>query len=88
MAGLETGELNAVEDVPTKSVDRLKANKDVKLLPLLNWWIQISVANASAPPATASTAASSPECCQDSETVCIAPLCRVGPGGGLRPYFE
>ncbi len=50
VAGLETGELNAVEDVPTKSVDRLKRNKDAKLLPLLNWWIQIAIANASAPP--------------------------------------
>ncbi len=50
VAGLETGELNAVEDVPTKSVERLKANKDVKLLPLLNWWIQIAVANASQAP--------------------------------------
>jgi peptide/nickel transport system substrate-binding protein len=50
VAGLETGELNAVEDLPTKSLDRLKTNKDVKLLPLLNWWIQIAIGNASAPP--------------------------------------
>jgi len=50
VAGLETGELQAVEDVPTKSVDRLKTNKDVRLLPLANWWIQIATANASAPP--------------------------------------
>ena len=50
VAGLETGELQAVEDVPTKSVDRLKGNKDVKLLPLNNWWIQIATANASNPP--------------------------------------
>lgn len=50
VAGLETGELQAVEDLPTKSLDRLKANKDVKLLPLLNWWIQIGVGNASQPP--------------------------------------
>ncbi len=50
VAGLETGELQAVEDVPTKSIDRLKGNKDITLLPLLNWWIQIGVANASAPP--------------------------------------
>ena len=50
VAGLETGELQGVEDVPAKSVERLKANKDVKLLPLLNWWIQIATANASAAP--------------------------------------
>ena len=50
VAGLETGELQAVEDVPTKSTERLKTNKDIKLLPLNNWWIQIAVANASAAP--------------------------------------
>ena len=50
VAGLETGELQGVEDVPTKSVDRLKANKDVHILPLNNWWIQIATANASQPP--------------------------------------
>ena len=50
VAGLETGELQAVEDVPTKSTERLKTNKDVKLLPLPNWWIQIGVGNASQPP--------------------------------------
>lgn len=50
VAGLETGELQAVEDVPTKSTDRLKMNKDVKLLPLANWWIQIGVGNASQAP--------------------------------------
>ena len=50
VAGLETGELNAVEDVPTTSIARLKANAAVKLLPLPNWWIQIAIANASAPP--------------------------------------
>lgn len=50
VAGLETGELNAVEDVPSTSVARLRGNKDVKLLPLPNWWIQIALANASAPP--------------------------------------
>jgi peptide/nickel transport system substrate-binding protein len=50
VAGLETGELQAVEDVPTKSVDRLKGNKDIRILPLANWWIQIATMNASAPP--------------------------------------
>ena len=50
VAGLETGELHAVEDLPTKSLDRLKANKDVRLAPLTNWWIQISTINNSLPP--------------------------------------
>ena len=50
VAGLETGELQGVEDVPTKSVERLKANKDVRILPLNNWWIQIATANASLAP--------------------------------------
>ena len=50
VAGLETGELHAVEDVPTKSLDRLKTNKDIKLIPLLNWWIQIALPNLSNPP--------------------------------------
>lgn len=50
VAGLETGELHAVEDVPTKSLDRLKGMRDVRLLPLENWWIQIATANASQPP--------------------------------------
>jgi peptide/nickel transport system substrate-binding protein len=50
VAGLETGELNAVEDVPTKSLERLRADKGIKLLPLPNWWIQIALGNASTPP--------------------------------------
>ena len=50
VAGLETGELQAVEDVPTKSVERLKQNKAVKLIPLNNWWIQLALPNTSTPP--------------------------------------
>jgi peptide/nickel transport system substrate-binding protein len=50
VAGLQTGELQGVEDVPTKALADLKNNKDVKLLPLLNWWIQIALPNASVPP--------------------------------------
>ncbi len=50
VAGLQTGELQAVEDVPTKSVADLKTNKSVTLLPLLNWWIQIALPNTSQPP--------------------------------------
>ena len=50
VAGLQTGELQAVEDVPTKSLDELKKNKDVRLIPLNNWWIQIATLNTSNPP--------------------------------------
>ncbi len=50
VAGLQTGELQAVEDVPTKSVDALKKDPNVKLIPLLNWWIQIAIPNTSQPP--------------------------------------
>ncbi len=50
VAGLRTGELQGVEDVPTKSVDDLKKDKNIKLLPLKNWWIQIATPNTGAPP--------------------------------------
>jgi peptide/nickel transport system substrate-binding protein len=50
VAGLKTGELQGVEDVPPKSVPDLKGNKDITLLPLNNWWIQIAQVNTSQPP--------------------------------------
>lgn len=50
VAGLETGELHGVEDVPTKSTDSLKRNAAVTLLPLNNWWIQIALPNTSQAP--------------------------------------
>lgn len=50
VAGLETGELKAVEDVPTKAQAQLKTNKDVVLLPLENFWIHIMLPNTSFPP--------------------------------------
>jgi peptide/nickel transport system substrate-binding protein len=50
VAGLETGELMAVEDVPTKAQAELKGNKDVVLLPLENFWIHIMLPNTSFPP--------------------------------------
>ena len=50
VAGLQTGELHAVEDVPTKSVKELTADKAIAILPLKNWWIQISIPNTSVPP--------------------------------------
>ncbi|MBV9523258.1 MAG: ABC transporter substrate-binding protein [Alphaproteobacteria bacterium] len=50
VAGLETGELMAVEDVPTKAQGELKGNKDITLLPLENWWVHIALPNTSFPP--------------------------------------
>jgi peptide/nickel transport system substrate-binding protein len=50
VAGLRTGELQGVEDVPAKSVADLKTDKDITLLPLNNWWIQIALPNVSQPP--------------------------------------
>ncbi|MBI1773780.1 MAG: ABC transporter substrate-binding protein [Proteobacteria bacterium] len=50
VAGLETGELHGVEDVPTKSVERLKQNKSIVLKPLNNFWIPVAEVNASLPP--------------------------------------
>ncbi len=50
VAGLQTGEVQGVEDVPTKSLPTLKNNKNVTLLPLPNWWIQIAEPNTANPP--------------------------------------
>ncbi|HZF74510.1 MAG TPA: ABC transporter substrate-binding protein [Acetobacteraceae bacterium] len=50
VAGLETGELQAVEDVPTRSVQALRGNRNVTVLPLQNWWIQIALPNTANPP--------------------------------------
>ena len=50
VAGLQTGELQGVEDVPTKSVEALKNDTNVTLVPLPNWWVQISIPSTSAPP--------------------------------------
>jgi len=50
VAGLETGELDAVEDVPTKAAERLQDNADINLLPLDNWWIHIALINWGKPP--------------------------------------
>ena len=44
VAGMQTGELQGVEDIPTKSIPQLKNNKNITLLPLPNWWIQIAEA--------------------------------------------
>jgi peptide/nickel transport system substrate-binding protein len=50
LAGLQTGELQGVEDLPTKSLAALKADKAITLMPLPNWWIQIAYPNTSVPP--------------------------------------
>ena len=50
VAGLRTGELHGVEDLPTKALEDLKKNKDVTIVPLANWWVQIALPSTSAPP--------------------------------------
>lgn len=50
VAGLKTGELQGVEDLPTKSLPDLKTDKNITILPLKNWWIQISSPNVSVAP--------------------------------------
>jgi peptide/nickel transport system substrate-binding protein len=50
VAGLETGELQAVEDVPTIAQKRIGENKDIRLLKLDNFWLNVFYGNWSAPP--------------------------------------
>ena len=50
VAGLKTGELQGVEDLPAKSLPDLKKDPKITILPLNNWWIQISSPNTSVPP--------------------------------------
>ncbi len=50
VAGLKTGELHGVEDLPTKSLSELKADPKITILPLRNWWIQTANPNTSAAP--------------------------------------
>ncbi len=50
VAGLRTGELQGVEDIPSKSVPDLKKDSNITILPLQNWWIQITYPNVSVPP--------------------------------------
>jgi peptide/nickel transport system substrate-binding protein len=50
VAGLETGELQGVQDVPTITQKRIKANKDIRLLKLENFWLNVTYPNWSAPP--------------------------------------
>jgi peptide/nickel transport system substrate-binding protein len=50
VAGLETGELQAVEDIPTRAVQALRNNRNITVLPLNNWWIQIALPNTAIAP--------------------------------------
>jgi peptide/nickel transport system substrate-binding protein len=50
VAGLQTGELQGVEDVPSTSAADVKKNSKITLLPLDNWWIQLTYPNTSAAP--------------------------------------
>jgi peptide/nickel transport system substrate-binding protein len=50
VAGLEKGEFHAVEDIPTKSAQRLKDHRQIVLYPLERFWIQIGIPNLAKPP--------------------------------------
>ncbi|MSP48957.1 MAG: ABC transporter substrate-binding protein [Alphaproteobacteria bacterium] len=50
VAGIETGGLHAVEDLPVTSQARLKENKNIVLTYLNNFWIQVAEVNISAAP--------------------------------------
>jgi peptide/nickel transport system substrate-binding protein len=50
VAGLKTGELQGVEDLPTKSLPGLKTDNHITVIPLQDWWIQIAQVNTSVPP--------------------------------------
>ncbi|MGH2896993.1 MAG: ABC transporter substrate-binding protein, partial [Solirubrobacteraceae bacterium] len=50
VAGLETGELQGVEDVPTIAQKRLAANKAIHLVKLDDFWLNVTYPNWSAPP--------------------------------------
>lgn len=50
VAGLETGALHVVEDVPTRSLEGLRRNNGITILPLQNWWIQIALPNTALAP--------------------------------------
>ena len=50
VAGLQTGEVQGAEDVPTKSVPALKRDPNITLIPIGDWTIPIAYANLSQPP--------------------------------------
>jgi peptide/nickel transport system substrate-binding protein len=50
VAGLRTGELQGVEDIPTTAIPDLKNDPSITVLPMKNWWIQTANPNTSNPP--------------------------------------
>ena len=50
VAGLETGELHAVEDVPQASVPRLKENDKIRIVPYESFWNHLATPNFAKPP--------------------------------------
>ena len=50
VAGLETGELHGVEDVPQASVKRLEKNPAIRIVPYEYFWIHIATPNFAKPP--------------------------------------
>jgi len=50
VAGLRSGALQGVEDIPLQAVPELRQDANVIILPLPNWWIQLAYPNVSAPP--------------------------------------
>jgi peptide/nickel transport system substrate-binding protein len=50
VAGLRTGELQGIEDVPPSSLADLKVDTNFIILPLKDWWIQMANPNTSNPP--------------------------------------
>jgi peptide/nickel transport system substrate-binding protein len=50
IAGLRSGELQGIEDLPATSLQDLQKDADITILSLRNWWIQIANPNISNPP--------------------------------------
>lgn len=50
LAGLRSGELQGAENLPSTALPDLQHDKDVTVLPLKHWWIQIANPNTSTPP--------------------------------------
>jgi peptide/nickel transport system substrate-binding protein len=69
VAGLETGELHIVEDVPTKSAERLKNRPDIQLRPLKHWWLHGAWVNHHRPPTDNLLVRRAVQTCLDMEAV-------------------
>jgi len=50
IAGLRSGDLQGVEDLPGVSLQDVQKDAAITILPLKNWWIQIANPNTSNPP--------------------------------------